>query len=68
MEEGKNYTPGEKLTPNPHSWHTVSNLLFLESPGGVGYSINKNYTFLYNDLSTMTDNFDALRYFFTNYP
>lgn len=29
MEEGKNYTVGDKLVPNPHSWHTVSNLLFL---------------------------------------
>lgn len=68
MEEGKNYTVGDKLTPNPHSWHTVSNLLFLESPAGVGYSVNTNTSFVYNDLSTMNDNFDALKYFFTTYP
>ena len=29
MEEGVNYTVGDKLVPNPYSWHTVSNLLFL---------------------------------------
>lgn len=57
MEEGKNYTDGDKLVPNPYSWHTVSNLLFLESPAGVGYSINTNGSFQYNDLTTMQDNF-----------
>lgn len=56
------------LTKNPYSWHTVSNLLFLESPAGVGYSINSNESFGYNDLSTLNDNFEALQFFFANWP
>ena len=34
----------------------------------MGYSTNKNSSFQYNDMSTMNDNFDALKYFFTFYP
>jgi carboxypeptidase C (cathepsin A) len=45
----------------------VSNLLFIESPAGVGYSLNKNDTFEYNDLTTANDNFAALLNFFENY-
>jgi cathepsin A (carboxypeptidase C)/serine carboxypeptidase-like clade 2 len=30
----------ETLIPNPHSWDQSANLLFLESPTIVGFSIN----------------------------
>ena len=26
------------LYPNPHAWNTISNVLFVESPVGVGFS------------------------------
>ena len=29
LEEGKNYTKGDKLEENPYSWHNLSNLLFI---------------------------------------
>ncbi|KAJ4979000.1 hypothetical protein NE237_009780 [Protea cynaroides] len=28
----------DKLNENPYSWHKLGNILFLESPAGVGYS------------------------------
>ncbi len=42
-----------------------SNLLFIDTPAGVGYSINNDTKFIYNDKSTTKDNLDALIYFFT---
>jgi carboxypeptidase C (cathepsin A) len=56
------------LTENKHSWHKVSNLLFLESPAGVGYSYNTNLSFHNNDYTTAHDNMIALLDFFKKYP
>ena len=42
LEEGAHYKDGDLLTKNKHSWHRASNLLFFESPAGVGYSYNTN--------------------------
>lgn len=40
LEEDQIYEVGKELTPNPFSWLREANLLFIESPAGVGYSIN----------------------------
>lgn len=36
---------GETLYENPFSWNQIANILYLESPAGVGYSYSddKNY-------------------------
>jgi carboxypeptidase C (cathepsin A) len=36
---------GAEVTLNPHSWHQVTNLLFLDQPVGTGmaYTRNKQY-------------------------
>lgn len=68
MEEGVNYKSGDNLTFNPYSWHNISNLLFFESPAGVGFSYNTDKAYVYNDYNTCEDNFKALQDFFKKYP
>lgn len=33
---------------NPYSWNQKANLLFFESPPGVGFSINKDPNYVYS--------------------
>jgi len=40
--------------------------LFIDNPAGVGYSINKDSKFVYNDKNTAQDTMDALVDFFTS--
>ncbi|XP_057420969.1 serine carboxypeptidase-like 26 [Lotus japonicus] len=46
---------GEGLNFNPYSWNQEANLLFVESPVGVGFS----YTNTSSDLTILEDNFVA---------
>jgi carboxypeptidase C (cathepsin A) len=67
LPDGVNYKAGDMLTLNKHSWHNVSNLLFFESPAGVGYSYLNDPTFVYEDHIAAEDHFDALLDFFQKY-
>lgn len=66
IPEGKDYKENDTLEVNPYSWHTVSNLLFLESPAGVGYSYNLDASQQFNDSLVATDTLKALVDFFSN--
>ncbi|CAJ0558088.1 unnamed protein product, partial [Mesorhabditis spiculigera] len=62
---------GKSLFQNHNAWNKFANVLYLESPVGVGYSysIDPNETISYNDNNTATVNYAALRDFFMNaYP
>ena len=46
-----------ELVVNPNSWNTVSNMLYLESPSGVGFSYSNNPNdYNTNDNMTASDN------------
>ncbi|XAR59136.1 Carboxypeptidase D [Bertholletia excelsa] len=47
---------GHKLKLNPYAWNTEANILFLESPVGVGFSYSNTST----DYNKLGDNFTAL--------
>ena len=68
LEDGVDYKIGDSLIENPDSWHKASNLIFLESPAGVGYSYNLDQTFEYDDEITANDTYNAIVKFFELYP
>jgi serine carboxypeptidase-like clade II len=59
---------GDNLTENSYSWHRLSNLLFFESPAGVGYSINTDSNYTHNDATTAHDSLYAVIDFFEKFP
>ena len=56
------------VTIDPHSWNTLANVLYLESPVGVGYSWTTNKTYCNTDDSSARVNYLALEDFFTKFP
>jgi cathepsin A (carboxypeptidase C) len=59
---------GKKVVENKYAWNRFANVLYLDAPAGVGYSINlhKNYTF--TDSQVSSDNHEALKAFFNLFP
>lgn len=62
-EIGPYLTEGEdgELVAHPYPWNKKANLLFLESPAGVGYSTNTVTDYEYTDDKTASDNYDAIK-------
>lgn len=60
---------GAHLLPNAHAWNKVSNMLFLESPAGVGFSYSNTTTdYKTGDKRTAQDSYAFLLRFFEQYP
>ncbi|CAO2817845.1 unnamed protein product [Amaranthus hypochondriacus] len=61
---------GSTLYMNPYSWNKVANLLFLESPAGVGFSYSNRTSDLYTfgDSRTAKDAYKFLVRWFNRFP
>ncbi|KAG1371581.1 serine carboxypeptidase-like 27 [Cocos nucifera] len=61
---------GKTLFLNPYAWNGVANLLFLESPAGVGFSYSNTSSDLYasGDQRTATDAYNFLVNWFERFP
>ena len=53
---------------DPNSWNTLANVIYLESPVGVGYSYDSSGNLTNNDDKTADDNYHALLEFFKKFP
>ncbi|KAE8691247.1 Serine carboxypeptidase 1 [Hibiscus syriacus] len=54
---------------NPYSWSKVSNIIYLDSPVGVGFSYSRNTsTYTTGDIQTAADTHDFLLKWFDLYP
>ncbi|KAJ6221850.1 hypothetical protein RDWZM_000395 [Blomia tropicalis] len=58
----------ETLHLNPYAWNMKTNVLYLESPPGVGYSYNTENDYEANDDKTAQLNFEALKSFYQKFP
>ncbi|KAM3921346.1 lysosomal protective protein-like [Leptodactylus fuscus] len=59
---------GSTLKTNKYSWNKIANVLYLESPAGVGYSYSDDKEYRTGDTQTAKDNYMALKDFFRLYP
>ncbi|XP_031485078.1 serine carboxypeptidase-like 40 [Nymphaea colorata] len=61
---------GESLVSNPYSWNKVANMLYVETPFGVGfsYSTNQSDFATMGDNSTTVDNFQFLANWLERFP
>ena len=71
MEQGPFTMNGDgTLSENPGRWNTNANVLFLETPPGVGFSYDLGAPLPYvaNDTTTTADSLAALAAFFAAFP
>ena len=58
---------GQTVVEHTYSWNSLANVLYLESPVGVGYSYATNMSEISDD-TTAEDNYSALQAFFEKFP
>ncbi|KAK3003305.1 hypothetical protein RJ639_018327 [Escallonia herrerae] len=69
FEKGKPQGSLPKLHLNPYSWSKVSNIIYLDSPAGVGLSYSGNKSdYITGDLKTSGDSHKFLLKWFELYP
>ncbi|XP_042486455.1 serine carboxypeptidase-like 45 [Macadamia integrifolia] len=68
-EHGPFKPSGEMLVRNDYSWNREANMLYIESPAGVGfsYSTNASYYTMVDDEMTAKDNFMFLERWFLKF-
>ncbi|XP_043693650.1 serine carboxypeptidase-like 45 isoform X2 [Telopea speciosissima] len=69
-ENGPFRTSGDRLVQNEYSWNKEANMLYLETPAGVGfsYSINTSYYEGVGDEMTARDNLIFMQLWFAKFP
>ncbi|KAK1427013.1 hypothetical protein QVD17_15695 [Tagetes erecta] len=70
VEHGPFKPSGRVLVKNDYSWNKEANMLYLESPAGVGfsYSVDESFYTSANDVITASDNLAFLESWFEKYP
>jgi hypothetical protein len=56
------------LYDNPYSWNKIANILFLETPGNVGYSYCEKPNCRWDDRTGAEANYEAILKFYAEFP
>jgi cathepsin A (carboxypeptidase C) len=59
---------GRTVTYDKYSWNSLANVLYIESPAGVGFSYSEKNDYRTSDDETLKFNYEALNDFFKKYP
>ncbi|KAL6844875.1 hypothetical protein ACP4OV_025534 [Aristida adscensionis] len=60
---------GKTLSRNRHAWNNVANVIFLESPAGVGFSYSKNKSdYTVGDVRTAMDSYIFMLHWLERFP
>eukprot|EP00002_Diphylleia_rotans_P035583 TRINITY_DN7779_c0_g1_i1.p1 TRINITY_DN7779_c0_g1~~TRINITY_DN7779_c0_g1_i1.p1 ORF type:complete len:447 (-),score=76.75 TRINITY_DN7779_c0_g1_i1:108-1448(-) len=59
---------GSRFDLNSYSWNFAANMLYLESPAGVGYSYSDSGNYQSNDETTAAENYEFLLKWMELYP
>ena len=59
---------GTEVKLRQYTWNKLANVLFLESPAGVGYSYSKRYFCYEDDDTAASENLRSLRSFYEKFP
>lgn len=58
-----------EITSNPEPWNKKANVLYIESPAGVGFSVaSTTQDMKHNDMSVSEDAFKALEEWYVKFP
>jgi carboxypeptidase C (cathepsin A) len=64
VDDGENY-----VKTNPYPWNKRANMLWLESPAGVGWSVGETAEDLkHNDMTQSEDALEALKSWYAKFP
>ncbi|CAJ0916255.1 unnamed protein product, partial [Mesorhabditis belari] len=59
---------GEEVVLNPYSWNKYANIIFLDAPAGVGFSVRRDGLWNYTDDEVANDNLIAMMLWFGKFP
>ncbi|KAK5983222.1 Carboxypeptidase [Trichostrongylus colubriformis] len=59
---------GETVTRNPWTWNRYANIIYLDAPAGVGFSVRLDGLWNYTDTEVAMDNHAAMKEWFKKFP
>ncbi|KHJ98480.1 serine carboxypeptidase [Oesophagostomum dentatum] len=59
---------GKSVSRNPWTWNRFANIIYLDAPAGVGFSVRLDKNYNYTDPEVASDNHAAIKFWFERFP